>query len=360
MVSTRQEVSKLVADFFDRQYCVFVGRATTGIKLILDEFSIDGDVVYPAYTCPSPVYASVYSGANPVFCDVRPDYNMDIEELSKAVTDETEAVVPIHVFGHPAKMDEIKNICEDILVIEDACQAVGSKYKNKKTGSWGDVSVVSFGNKKPLEAGGGGAVLTDNEDIARNINSAESEIDIRDEDQMVALYDHYREIYYAIESLKDMNPAAEKLFKPFPEVFKELYLRGFDKNLLNNIKLAVETREEELSKREMHADIYRKHINCSEVTHPEPIGEAVYYRYSLLLETENMRDFVVSYLRERDFHVSTLYDTIHRRFGSDSEFPSASHLSKRTLNLWVSDVNEDYVRECSEAVVEALKEYRNE
>jgi len=190
MSESRTRVSGRIADFFNREYCILVGRATTGIKLVLDVFSVENDVVYPAYTCPSPVYASVHSGANPVFCDVGHDYNIDTDELRKIVDGETDAVVPIHMFGHPAKMDEIEEICNDTLVIEDACQAVGSKYKERTTGSWGDVAVVSFGSKKPIDVGGGGAVLTDDEGIARKIRDVESEMETRDEERLEKMYDY--------------------------------------------------------------------------------------------------------------------------------------------------------------------------
>ena len=356
---SRGTVSRRIADFFDREYCVLVGRATTGLKLVFDLFSIDGEIIYPAYTCPSPVYSSVYSGAKPVFCDVNQDYNLNPSSLSEYINDKTEAVVPVHMFGHPAKIDEIEKIChDDILLIEDSCQAVGAEYNGNRTGSWGDVSVVSFGNKKPIDAGGGGAVLTDDEDIASRLRSAEKEVPIRDNERLEKLYDHYREIYYSIEDFKKMKPEAEKLFQAFPEVFEELYIRGFEEYLLPEINSAFDSLEQDIEERKKNARRYRESIDLPEVTHPDPLGTPVYYRYSLMLKTTELRDSVVSYLRERDFHVSTLYDTIHRRFGVTSEFPNAEYLSERTVNLWVHGVDSDYVENCSEAVEEAVEEAR--
>jgi len=167
----------------------------------------------------------------------------------------------------------------------------------------------------------------------------------------------YRGIYYSIESLKQIEPDAEKLFEPFPEVFKQLYIRGFDRDLLGDIESTLTNTKENTNKRRKRAKIYRKDIQHPKINHPETVGEPVYYRYTLLLETQELRDFVVSYLRERDFRVSTLYDLIHRRFGSESEFPVAESLSKRSLNLWVFGVNDGYAKDCSEAVMEAVEEF---
>jgi dTDP-4-amino-4,6-dideoxygalactose transaminase len=352
-------VSRRVADLFNREHCVLVGRATTGLKLIFDALSINGEVVYPAYTCPSPVYAALYSGATPTFCDVGDDYNMHPGSLSDSITDETEAVVPIHMFGHPVRMDEIEEICgDDVLLIEDTCQAVCSEYGGTETGSWGDISVVSFGDKKPIDAGSGGAVLTDDGDVASRLRGAEEEVPIRDKKRLERLYDYYREIYYSIEDFKKMKPEAEKLFQAFPEVFEELYIRGFEEYLIPEINSTFDSLEQDIEERKKNARGYRESIDLPEVTHPDPLGMPVYYRYSLMLKTPELRDSVVSYLRERDFHVSTLYDTIHRRFGVTSEFPNAEYLSERTVNLWVHGVDSEYVENCSEAVEEAVEEAR--
>lgn len=360
----RSELEKRVANRFNRSECVLVGRATTGLKLVLDVLSVDGEVIYPTYLCPSPVYAAEYTGANPVFCDVNSeDYTANADDIAEHISDNTEAVVAVHTFGHPANIDEIRDLCSkhDAVLIEDACQAVGTERNGWTSGSVGDVSLLSFGSKKPIDAGGGGAVLTDDTELAEQIRAAESEIPARDQERLDCLYDHYREIFYAIESLEQDHPPTSKLFENFPSVFRELYLQGFDDALLPSIANALDELSESLSIRREHAAIYRRLLNHPKIRHPDPSGSPIYYRYSIALESPELRSFVVSYLRDRDYHVSTLYDPIHKRFGSTATFPTAETLSERTINLWVAPtVGVDYVEKCTNVVLEAIETYDNE
>ena len=105
-------------------------------------------------------------GAKPVFCDIRPDtYNIDESKIEELITPKTKAIVPVHFAGHPCEMDKIMEIAKkhNLLVIEDACHAIGAEYKNKKIGGIGDLTVFSFHPVKPITIGEGGAILTNNE-----------------------------------------------------------------------------------------------------------------------------------------------------------------------------------------------------
>lgn len=358
----RCSVEADIAARFDRSNCVLVGRATTGLALALEALDVDGDVFYPAYMCPSPAYAALYANATPRFCDVREDYTMDPADLERAVTDETDAIVPVHMFGHPADMESIEEIAaaNEAAVIEDACQSIGAMPGGAPLGSHGTVSVVSFGDGKPIDAGGGGAVLTDDEALAKRIRDLEADVPVRDNDRLEELYDHYRDVYYAIEDLGEVTDEAYRLFKPFPEVFQELYMRGTTADLPNRVATALSGIDEEAAVRKMNADSYRSELDDDRITHPEPLDGTIYYRYSVRMPSKEVRDYIVDYLRNRDIHVSTLYDTIHRRFGSDAAAPIAERLSRETLNLWVtSEVDEEYVLRCCENVQEALTEYES-
>lgn len=356
---TRADVASTVADLFGRETCALVGRATTGLFLLFEALGVEGEVLYPAYTCPSPVYAAQYAGATPTFCDVsRRDYNLTADAVADAVTDETEAVVAINMFGHPVEYDALADVCadRDLLLVEDACQSVGTEYAGQTAGSFGDVSLLSFGEKKPLDAGGGGAVLADDPSIVEAVRDRAADVPVRDEDRQEALYDHYRALYYEIEDLRSLTPRAERLFATLPEVFRELYLRGLPADRIPAIDAALGTYPETVETRREHAAIYRSTLEHPAIDHPDPAGNPVYYRYSIALSSSRLRDFVVEYLRDRDVHVSTLYDPIHQRFGDEGPHPVAEELSERTINLWVSGaVDEEYVRNAAETVLEAVE-----
>jgi len=127
------------------------------------------EVITPAYTYIATSLGISMAGANPVFVDVdKKTYTIDISKLEKVITGKTKAILPVHLYGHPADMDSIMRIAKKhkLKVIEDCAQAHGALYKNKKVGSFGDVACFSFYPTKNLGAfGDGGMVITNSEDV---------------------------------------------------------------------------------------------------------------------------------------------------------------------------------------------------
>ena len=114
-----------------------------------------------------------YTGATPVFVDIDTEsYTLDVSQLEKAITRRTRAILPVHLYGQPANMQPLLDIARrrDLVVIEDAAQAHGARYRNKPVGPLGDMGCFSFYPGKNLGAcGEGGAVVTNNPDFARKI-----------------------------------------------------------------------------------------------------------------------------------------------------------------------------------------------
>lgn len=105
-------------------------------------------------------------GATPVFVDIDTSLNLDPTKIEERITERTKAILPVHIFGRVAEMDEINEIAHryNLKVIEDACQAIGATYKNKKAGTLGDVAGFSFYPTKNLGACGDGGMITTNDD----------------------------------------------------------------------------------------------------------------------------------------------------------------------------------------------------
>ncbi|WP_136718000.1 DegT/DnrJ/EryC1/StrS family aminotransferase [Halorientalis salina] len=362
-MTSRRELASSVADYFDREACVLFGRATTGLALAIEAMCDGGDVIFPAYTCPSAVYSCIYGGAQPKFCDVRAsDYNLDSAALEDVISTDTDAVVAVHLFGHPLDLDPIATVCEeyDVKLIEDACHAIGTSHDGPQPGSGGDVSLVSFNDKKPIDAGHGGAILTDNSELAAELREREKAVPVRDQDVLERMTEHYRRLYYAIEDYQSEFRRGGKLFEVLPEQFRPLYMQGFEIDSIADIEAAMDGLEDEIRTRRRHAGIYRSEISHPAVTHPSPLGEPSYYRYSVRMPSESCREHVVSSLRDDDFHASTLYYPIDRQFGGAEPVEVATRLSLHTINLWVdSTVSEEYVRNCASAVDAAVAEFRD-
>jgi dTDP-4-amino-4,6-dideoxygalactose transaminase len=155
--------------------CVALNSGTSALHLALLACGIGpGDeVITVPFTFVATVAAIEYAGARPVLVDVEPDYlTMDPERLEAAITPRTRAIVPVHLFGHPAGMDVIMDVARrhGLRVIEDAAQAHGAQYQGRTCGSIGDLACFSFYPGKNLGAyGEGGAVVTGNPELARTI-----------------------------------------------------------------------------------------------------------------------------------------------------------------------------------------------
>lgn len=170
-----KELEGKIADKLGVKEAIAVANGTDALILTLEAYGIGkGDEVI---TTPFTFFASAEAisrvGATPVFADVDPlTYNLDPIKMEKAITHKTKAVIPVHLFGQPADMDEINAIAKNhkFLVIEDACQAFGAAYKGRWAGSLGDAACFSFFPTKNLGTlGDGGIVATSNPMLAERI-----------------------------------------------------------------------------------------------------------------------------------------------------------------------------------------------
>jgi dTDP-4-amino-4,6-dideoxygalactose transaminase len=155
--------------------CIAVNSGTSALHLALLAGGVGpGDeVITVPYTFVASVAAVTYAGARPVLVDIdRHSFNMNPAAIEAAITPRTKAIMPVHLYGQPADMDPIMEIARrrGLIVIEDAAQAHGAKYKGRPVGSIGDMTCFSFYPTKNLGAyGEGGAVTTNNREFARSI-----------------------------------------------------------------------------------------------------------------------------------------------------------------------------------------------
>lgn len=167
---------------FEESFAAFCGtkhaisscNGTTALHVALAGLGLGpGDeVLVPALTFISTANAVTFTGAKPVFVDVHPDHwGMDPESARRKVTARTKAVIPVHLYGHPADMDPLLRLASErkLTVIEDAAEAHGAEYKGKKVGSLGLASIFSFYGNKIITTGEGGMITTDDDALAEKI-----------------------------------------------------------------------------------------------------------------------------------------------------------------------------------------------
>jgi len=160
--------------FFKMKYALPTSSCTGALHLILLGLGIKkGDeVIVPDMTWVATASVVKYVGANPVFVDIDKDtWTMCPESLKKKITSKTKVIIPVHLYGHPCKMDEIMKIANKnkIYVVEDAAPAIGAKFKNKLVGTFGVASAFSFQGAKLVVAGEGGIILTSNLNLFKKI-----------------------------------------------------------------------------------------------------------------------------------------------------------------------------------------------
>jgi dTDP-4-amino-4,6-dideoxygalactose transaminase len=165
------------SSYIGAKYGIGVNSGSDALFLALKALGIDenSEVITVSHTFVSTVDGIVRCGAKPVFVDVEPDtYCIDTAKIEEKITERTKAILPVHLYGHPADLDQVLKIAKqyDLSVVEDACQAHGTEYKGRKVGSFGDVGCFSFYPVKNLGAyGDGGMVTTNNSSAAESVRA---------------------------------------------------------------------------------------------------------------------------------------------------------------------------------------------
>jgi len=290
-----KEVESFEKEFSAYCGCPFgigVGSGTEALHIALLACGINpGDEVITVANAGVPmVVAITLAGALPVFVDINPDtYNIDCAKIEEKITDRTKAILPVHLYGQCANMDPILDIAKKhgLRVIEDACQAHGASYKDKKAGSMGDMGCFSFYPTKNLGGyGDGGMIVTNNELLAKR------SMMLRDYGQ-IRRYHH--EIRGFNSRLDEMQAAILKI-----------KLRYLDKWNDRRVKIA---------------QTYSKNIANKFVLKPGKMKEN-FHVYHLYVITCECRDGLQSYLKSNGIQTLIHYPVAVYRQKAYAEFGS--------------------------------------
>jgi len=169
-----REFEKMLSEYLGAKHVLFVNSATAALELAfrVKDFKPGSEVIVPDFTYTSTALGALYNNLKIVLADVYPDNgSIDVSKIEKLITSRTVAIAPVDYAGIPADMDAINDIARShsLYVVHDTAQSIGSVYKGKKTGTLADISTFSFHGTKNLTTGEGGAVVTDNDEIAGRI-----------------------------------------------------------------------------------------------------------------------------------------------------------------------------------------------
>ena len=298
------------ASFCEARYAVGVDSGTSALELALRAFDIGAgdEVITAANSFIASALAISHAGATPVLVDIDAfTHTMDVAAIEKAITPRTKAVLPVHLYGHPAHMEPIRQLADKhgLVVIEDACQAHGARYKGKRAGSLGHAAAFSFYPGKNLGAyGDGGMVVTNDRGIAKRL----------------AMLRNYGQ----------------------KEKYQHLF-RGYNRRLdtLQAAVLRVKLKylEEWNAARRWNAVLYHKFLDGTGVVLPGEAGgaESVWHLY--VIRTEN-RDLLRDYLVSRGvsasihypipIHLQPAYQDLRYKRG---DFPVTEAYAQQILSL---------------------------
>jgi perosamine synthetase len=168
-----QEFEKKLAAHVGVKHVIAVNSGTAALQTSLMAYSIKAgdEVIIPAFTFEATANVVVACNASPVFADIQSDYTIDPEDIKRKITKKTKAIIPVHLYGYPVDLDEIKEIAQaqSIPVIEDAAESLGAEYRGRQTGQTDDSACFSLYATKVITSGEGGAISTNNDELAEKL-----------------------------------------------------------------------------------------------------------------------------------------------------------------------------------------------
>lgn len=162
-----------LAEFLGVGHCVATANGTVAMELVAQALGLGGEVIMPSYTFIATAHAFAWHGMTPVFCDVDPvTQNIDPAQVEALITPRTEALVGVHLWGRPCDIDGLRRVADkhQLALLFDAAHAFASSYQGQRVGGFGDAEVFSFHATKAFHCGEGGAVTTNDGELAKKVS----------------------------------------------------------------------------------------------------------------------------------------------------------------------------------------------
>ncbi|WP_294169096.1 DegT/DnrJ/EryC1/StrS aminotransferase family protein [uncultured Clostridium sp.] len=352
MGKTVLDFEKEFANYIGVKHAISVGNGTDALVLALKSIGIGAgdEVITTPFTFFATAEAISAVGGTPVFVDVNKDtFNIDTTKIEEKITSKTKAIMPVHIFGQSADMDEINKIAKkhNLMVIEDACQAIGGKYKGRKIGTLGDAACFSFFPTKNLGcAGDGGMIVTDNDEIATIARALRTHGSGENGQKAYNLLNNIEEEVQKAESANDTVYNPLKYYN---------YLIGYNTRL-DAIQAAIlDVKIKEIDKwnarRREIVKAYNEALQNNALVTPvaKDYNEHVYHMY--ILQSEN-REEVIEKLKEAGIATGVYYPVplhlqkVYKNLGyKEGDMPVAEYLSHRTFAIPVyPELNEEQVQ----------------
>lgn len=331
-----------IAQFCQVKFAIGVASGTDALELALRAIGIkSGDeVITTPFTFIGTTEAIAQTGAKIVFADIDLDtYNIDPDRIKEKITSNTRAIIPVHLYGQPCRMDEIMDIAGEfnLFVIEDCAQAIGAEYKGRKVGSFGDVGCFSFFPSKNLGGyGDGGMVITNSEEIAEKI-------------RMLRVHGSKDKYFHLMEG---RNSRLDEIQAGILRV-KLKYLDSWT--------------EQRIEKAKIYNELFMKNDLAGRITVPRADEDAKHVFHLYVIRTKQ-RDELVDFLRSNNIcaavhypkvlHLQQVYAGLEHKLG---DFPNAELAAREVISLPLyPEITQEQISFVTETVKDFLQPYKKE
>ena len=334
------EFEKEFAEYIGVKHAISVGNGTDALVITLKSMGIgNGDeVITTTFTFFATAEAISAVGATPIFVDVTKDsFNIDVTKIEEKITNKTKAIMPVHIFGQAADMDSINEIAKkyNLLVVEDACQAIGGKYKGRNIGSLGDAACFSFFPTKNLGcAGDGGIIVTDNDDLAIIARALRMHGSGENGQKAFSLLKNVEEEVMVTDSTNDTVYNPLKYYN---------YLIGYNSRLdaiqAAILRVKLKAIDKWNARRREIVELYNREFKELDLITPTCVNEVEHVYHMYIMQSEN-REEVLAKLKERGVATGIYYPVplhlqkVYKDLGyKEGDMPVSEYLSHRTFAI---------------------------
>jgi dTDP-4-amino-4,6-dideoxygalactose transaminase len=355
------KLSTTLSQLHNKEYGYVTGSGTTAIYIALKSLGLcKRYVALPNNVCHSVPIAVLLSENTPLYFDIdRDNLGLSLSSLQQCAI-QPEAVIAVHAYGYPCDIQRISAYCHDrgTPLIEDCAVALGASIDDKPAGSFGDISILSFGAGKIIDVGHGGALLTNDKSLFKEfekIDVALPPLSPIHKEQIEALGQFHKNLYntYFLDGLleqclsfreKTLETMGNFLFR-FSEAFTDRIL-----DELRGLRGNVSSR---LSKSQKLFELLKGGMEFFDFSYP-PKGSTV-WRFNLFIKRK--RNLLFKYLLQRGYKVSSWYPSVDRFLGDyvDKKVttPTSDWVGEHILNVWVNDeIDDSYLHTIAKEILQ--------
>jgi perosamine synthetase len=342
--SNIEKFEDMIAKYIGTKHCVVFNSGTSALHAALLAYGIkkDDEVIVPSFTFIATANVPIFIGAKPVFADIEEEtYGLDPEDVKEKITEKTKAIIPIHYGGCPCKIMELREIADDhnLILIEDAAESLGARIGDKKVGTFGDSTMLSFCQNKIITTGDGGAIITDSRGIYEKLKLIRSHGRLETQDYFSSTeYIDYITIGY---NFRMSNIIAALGVAQLKKVDKIIEMRR------KNAKYLTARLKREIK----------------QIITPAPIEDyyQVYQMYTIVVN--NYRDDLMKHLADKGIMTKVYFSPVHlthfykNELGYACELPVTEEISSQVLTLPMYPA---LTREEMDYIIEKIKSFFEE